>query len=282
MCSLVFLRFAAGNLFYICSLCSNLILSVFLRIAEGSPSVYMCIWNRMVSEQKFVPEVPSQTTTHLRHVRYLREHRTLVFEKSPSYMDLADPRDVARLLPRAKFIFLSRDPVPRLMSAYYQYCETYEGLERQGTWDIWLEYPVIFTIFYGYLSLDKPLFFCYQIVFFSSALPKFRLIQTKYSHMVYLMLLCVLGNLLSSFFVILDNQYFETYDSQQRQGVLFCFVISFLRINLTGLSIDLKYHYIEHVHSYISWHFACYRHSIMVWSDKGRGLFCEFLYVYVV
>ncbi|KAH9255552.1 hypothetical protein BASA81_006382 [Batrachochytrium salamandrivorans] len=61
--------------------------------------------------------------------QFTREHRTLVFEKSPSYLDLADVRDVARILPRGKFVFLSRDPVPRLVSAYFQYCEAYD-MER--------------------------------------------------------------------------------------------------------------------------------------------------------
>lgn len=62
----------------------------------------------------------------LTYKQYTKEHRTLLFEKSPSYIDMANPRDVVRVLPRAKFVFLSRDPVPRLVSAYFQYCETYD------------------------------------------------------------------------------------------------------------------------------------------------------------
>jgi hypothetical protein len=38
----VFLRFAAGSRFYMCSLCSNLILAVFLR--SPSLSLYLSIW----------------------------------------------------------------------------------------------------------------------------------------------------------------------------------------------------------------------------------------------
>ena len=52
--------------------------------------------------------------------------RTLIYDKSPSYIDMADPRDVARLIPRGKFIILTRDPVPRLLSAYFQFCDNPE------------------------------------------------------------------------------------------------------------------------------------------------------------
>jgi hypothetical protein len=62
--------------------------------------------------------------------QYLHDHKAVVFEKSPSYIDLADPRDVARLLPRAKMVFLTRDPVPRLLSAYFQYCEGSDQMVR--------------------------------------------------------------------------------------------------------------------------------------------------------
>jgi len=53
---------------------------------------------------------------------YLRPSRALMFEKSPSYSDLADVRDVARLLPSVKLVFLTRDPVARLYSSYWQMC----------------------------------------------------------------------------------------------------------------------------------------------------------------
>ena len=59
-----------------------------------------------------------------RHSFFRWPSRTLVYEKSPSYLDLADPRDVARLLPSVKIVLLTKDPVPRLFSSYWQSCES--------------------------------------------------------------------------------------------------------------------------------------------------------------
>jgi len=56
---------------------------------------------------------------------YFRQpSRTLMYEKTPSYSDLANPNDVARLLPSVKLVFLTRDPVPRLYSSYWQSCDS--------------------------------------------------------------------------------------------------------------------------------------------------------------
>jgi hypothetical protein len=58
-----------------------------------------------------------------RNSYYKTPSRTLIFEKSPSYSDLADVRDIVRLLPSVKLIFLTRDPVARLFSSYWQFCK---------------------------------------------------------------------------------------------------------------------------------------------------------------
>jgi len=64
-----------------------------------------------------------------RHSFFRWPSRTLVYEKSPSYLDLADPRDVARLLPSVKIVLLTKDPVPRLFSSYWQSCESVPSSE---------------------------------------------------------------------------------------------------------------------------------------------------------
>lgn len=62
---------------------------------------------------------------------HISPSRALVYEKTPSYSDLAHPRDVARLLPSARIVFISRDPVARLYSSYWQACQDSPGSRRR-------------------------------------------------------------------------------------------------------------------------------------------------------
>jgi len=70
---------------------------------------------------------------------YIRHN--LVFEKTPSYLDMAHPPDMAQLLPSVKLVILLRDPAKRLVSSYFQLCHgslsifkdrcTFEDLETR-------------------------------------------------------------------------------------------------------------------------------------------------------
>ena len=57
--------------------------------------------------------------------------RVFLFDKTPAYFDRADPQDVAKLLPSARLILITRDPVERLNSAFY-HCHRSHGELRSS------------------------------------------------------------------------------------------------------------------------------------------------------
>lgn len=81
-------------------------------------------WKAIKSESPFLDDTAWENYAKLGHLRHLDFHRrkTLTFEKSPSYFDLANPFDVSRLLPSVKLIMLLREPVSRLYSGYWHSC----------------------------------------------------------------------------------------------------------------------------------------------------------------
>jgi len=67
-------------------------------------------------------------------------NKAQTFEKTPAYMDFANPFDMMRFLPSVRLLFLMRNPVDRFISSYFMICSgyyhdttkecTYEELER--------------------------------------------------------------------------------------------------------------------------------------------------------
>ena len=81
-------------------------------------------WKSVKTISPYLDDVAWEKYAKLGHLRHLDFHRrkTITFEKSPSYFDLANPLDVSRLVPSVKLIMLLRDPVSRLYSGYWHSC----------------------------------------------------------------------------------------------------------------------------------------------------------------
>lgn len=87
-------------------------------------------WSVVREKSFYVSDIWARYATlgHLDYSGYNRIKRLVIFEKSPSYMDLADPHDIIHLLPSVKLVFLIRNPVDRVYSGYWQSClsDTYD------------------------------------------------------------------------------------------------------------------------------------------------------------
>jgi len=102
--------------------------STKMRFDQKAPSTVFSkhatlSWEAARNQSRYISSWWS-TYRALGHQNYvgLKRRHTKNFEKTPAYMDLANPMDVMRFLPSVQLIFMLRDPVKRLVSSYFQIC----------------------------------------------------------------------------------------------------------------------------------------------------------------
>eukprot|EP00924_Labyrinthula_sp_SR-Ha-C_P000667 snap_masked-scaffold_7-processed-gene-0.17-mRNA-1 protein AED:1.00 eAED:1.00 QI:0/0/0/0/1/1/2/0/764 len=79
-------------------------------------------WNAITGNTKGFKQPMEMYRSLGRRLDTVSERQVRLFDKTPAYFDLADPKEVYNAMPNAKIILLLRNPVDRLYSAYFQHC----------------------------------------------------------------------------------------------------------------------------------------------------------------